>query len=93
METLFYLWVMNETQTPNTMQTDFPTEPLRKSSKHQVIVQVFTGLSARYVYCETPEDAMRCVEINRNWGIPAGIIANPQHRVKDVYMMPTHLIA
>lgn len=74
------------------MQTDFPIEPMRTSSTHEVIVQVFTGLSAKYVYCETPEDAMRCVEINRNWGIPAGIIANPQHDVKDVYNMPTHLI-
>ena len=83
---------MNNTQTHNTMQTDFPAEPLRTSSTHEVIVQVFTGSYAKYVYCETPEDAMRCVEINRNWGIPAGIIKNPQHSVKDGYMMPLNLI-
>ena len=74
------------------MQISFNPELPRKSSKNEVIVQVFTGDSAKWVYCDTPEDAMRCVEINRNWGIPAGVVRNPQTAVPSGYLMTSESI-
>lgn len=74
------------------MQTSFNPEARRKPLANEVMVQVFTGSSAKWVYCETAEDAMRCVEINRNWGIPAGIVRNPLNAVPAVYLMPSNLI-
>ena len=70
-----------------TMQTEFTHEAKRAPQANEIVVQVFTGASVKFVFCESIDDAKRCVELHRNWAIPAGSVCNDAG-VPDAWKMP-----
>ncbi len=69
------------------MQTSFTPESKRRPQANEIAVQVFEGDCAKYVFCLSIEDAKTCVELHRNWGIPAGTVAQDAEMPQG-YKMP-----
>lgn len=70
------------------MQTQFNHEAKRAPQANEIVVQCFTGDSVKFVFCQSVDDAKRCVELHRNWGIPSGSVCNDAG-VPDAWKMST----